>query len=101
MPSVVSYLQQVLENITSPSEGDEDEEDEWHEVISALPSSLSAQYGGSNPHLQNQFCLHTRHQKLNHIILIQVTFLFYHGCISKQIQKYVYVLYMNFFLLQF
>ncbi|KAM9477072.1 cilia- and flagella-associated protein 43 [Clarias gariepinus] len=62
----------ILENVKSPLEGDEDEENNGHEVeSSALAGSLSAQYGGYNPHLQSQFSLHTRDQKVTQIILIQ------------------------------
>lgn len=79
MSSVVSKLQQdILENNKAPLERDEDEEDKGHEVESlALTGSLSAQYGGSNPHLYSQFSLRTRDQKLNQIILLQVTPSFY------------------------
>ncbi|KAF5901569.1 cilia- and flagella-associated protein 43, partial [Clarias magur] len=62
----------ISENVESPLEGDEDKENYGHEVESlALTGSLSAQYGGYNPHLQSQFSLHTREQKVNQIILIQ------------------------------
>ncbi|KAF4090507.1 hypothetical protein AMELA_G00052090 [Ameiurus melas] len=67
-----SLQQDILENNKAPLERDEYEEDKGHEVESlALTGSLSAQYGGSNPHLYSQFSLHTRDQKLNQIILLQ------------------------------
>lgn len=74
MSSLMSTLQQdILLNSKAPLERDE----EGHEVESlALTGSLSAQYGGSNPHLYSQFSLHTKDQKINQIILIQVTSLF-------------------------
>ncbi|KAK3573510.1 hypothetical protein QTP86_026032 [Hemibagrus guttatus] len=51
---------------------EEDEEDNCHEAGSlAFTGSLSAQYGGVNPHLYSQFDLHTRDQKMNQIILLQ------------------------------
>lgn len=42
----------------------------------SLTGSLSAQYGGSNPYLYNQFNLHIREQKINQITLLQVNKLF-------------------------
>ncbi|MCI4376303.1 hypothetical protein PGIGA_G00187010 [Pangasianodon gigas] len=67
-----SLQQDILENNKAPLERDEDEEDKRHEVeSSALTGSLSAQYGGSNPHLYSQFSLRTRDQKINQITLIQ------------------------------
>ncbi|KAK3572842.1 hypothetical protein QTP86_008249 [Hemibagrus guttatus] len=51
---------------------EKDEKDICHEVESSVfTGSLSAQYGGSNPHLYSQFDLHTRDQKMNQIILLQ------------------------------
>ncbi|XP_058242609.1 cilia- and flagella-associated protein 43 isoform X1 [Hemibagrus wyckioides] len=51
---------------------EKDEKDKGHEVESLeFTGSLSAQYGGSNPHLYSQFDLHTRDQKMNQIILLQ------------------------------
>lgn len=75
MSSVVSKLQQdILKLSKEPLERREDEEDKGHEVESlALTGSLSAHYGGFNPHLYSQFSLHTRDQKINQIILMQVT----------------------------
>uniref|UniRef100_A0A6Q2ZM02 Cilia- and flagella-associated protein 43 n=1 Tax=Esox lucius TaxID=8010 RepID=A0A6Q2ZM02_ESOLU len=50
----------------------EEEEEEGREMESAaLTGSLSAQYGGSNPYLYNQFNLHIREQKINQITLLQ------------------------------
>ncbi|XP_060780955.1 cilia- and flagella-associated protein 43 [Neoarius graeffei] len=67
-----SSQQDILENSKTPLKKDKDREGKGHEVESAaLTGSLSAQYGGSNPHLYNQFSLHTRAQKMNQIILIQ------------------------------
>lgn len=78
MSSLLSNVQQ---------DRDEDEEDKGHEVeSSALTGSLSAQYGGSNPYLYNQFSLQTREQKINQIILIKVTSSFYPDCISKELK---------------
>ncbi|KAK3553990.1 hypothetical protein QTP70_019031 [Hemibagrus guttatus] len=63
-----SYVSSVV--FKAPLE--EDEEDNCHEAGSlAFTGSLSAQYGGFNPHLYSQFDLHTRDQKMNQIILLQ------------------------------
>lgn len=76
-PTCLLLQQDVSENSKAPLERDEDEEEKAHEVeCSALTGSLSVQYGCSNPHLYSQFSLRTRDQKLNQIILIQVTSLF-------------------------
>ncbi|XP_060727401.1 cilia- and flagella-associated protein 43 [Tachysurus vachellii] len=62
----------VQENSTAPLEKEEVKEDKGYEVaMSALTSSLSTQYGGSNPYLYSQFSLCTKDQKINQIILIQ------------------------------
>ncbi|XP_058242611.1 cilia- and flagella-associated protein 43-like isoform X1 [Hemibagrus wyckioides] len=51
---------------------EKDEKIKWLDVESLeFTGSLSAQYGGSNPHLYSQFDLHTRDQKMNQIILLQ------------------------------
>lgn len=78
MSSVVFQLQQdILDISKEPIERDVEEKDKGHEVESlTLTGSLGAQFGGSNPHLYSQFSLHTRDQKINQIILIQVTSLF-------------------------
>lgn len=75
MSSVMSKLQQdILDISKEPIKRDVEEKDKGHEVESlALTGSLSAQLGGSNPHLYSQFSLHTKDQKINQIILIQVT----------------------------
>lgn len=54
-------------------EKEEEEEEEGHETESAAHTgSLSAQFGGSNPFLYNQFSLHIREQKINQLTLLQV-----------------------------
>ncbi|XP_027030839.2 cilia- and flagella-associated protein 43-like [Tachysurus fulvidraco] len=65
-------VQETLENSTAPLEKEEVNEEKGYEVaMSALTSSLSTQYGGSNPYLYSQFSMCTKDQKINQIILIQ------------------------------
>uniref|UniRef100_A0A8C7L493 Cilia- and flagella-associated protein 43 n=1 Tax=Oncorhynchus kisutch TaxID=8019 RepID=A0A8C7L493_ONCKI len=62
---------EILEKKTKTTT-EEEEEEEGREMESAsLTGSLSAQYGGSNPYLYNQFNLHIREQKINQITLLQ------------------------------
>ena len=74
MSSVMfNFQQETLENSTASLEKEEVKEEKGYEVaMSALTSSLSTQYGGSNPYLYSQFSLCTKDQKINQIILIQV-----------------------------
>ncbi|KAL2083728.1 hypothetical protein ACEWY4_021501 [Coilia grayii] len=54
------------------TECEDEEEEEGSEAEStALFGSLSAQFGGTQPHLHNQFSLHIREQKINQITLLQ------------------------------
>ncbi|XP_055758385.1 cilia- and flagella-associated protein 43 isoform X1 [Salvelinus fontinalis] len=67
-----SNLQQEILEKNSKTTAEEEEEEEGREMESAsLTGSLSAQYGGSNPYLYNQFNLHIREQKINQITLLQ------------------------------
>ncbi|KAG7333960.1 hypothetical protein KOW79_002367 [Hemibagrus wyckioides] len=64
---------------------EKDEKIKWLDVESLeFTGSLSAHYGGPNPHLYSQFDLHTRDQKMNQIILLQVMSSFYPDCIYKE-----------------
>ncbi|XP_062319806.1 cilia- and flagella-associated protein 43 [Osmerus eperlanus] len=65
--------QEILETKSrNPVEKEEEEEEEGHETESAVHTgSLSAQFGGSNPFLYNQFSLHIREQKINQLTLLQ------------------------------
>nr|XP_015203067.1 PREDICTED: cilia- and flagella-associated protein 43 [Lepisosteus oculatus] len=71
----LSIRKEILESRSmGASERDEEEGDEEGGKVAespALMGSLSALYGGLNPHLYSQFELHTREQKINQIILLQ------------------------------
>uniref|UniRef100_A0A6Q2YD26 Cilia- and flagella-associated protein 43 n=1 Tax=Esox lucius TaxID=8010 RepID=A0A6Q2YD26_ESOLU len=66
-----SILQQEILEKKNRSVAEEEEEEGREMESAALTGSLSAQYGGSNPYLYNQFNLHIREQKINQITLLQ------------------------------
>ncbi|KAI2657807.1 Cilia- and flagella-associated protein 43 [Labeo rohita] len=65
-----SQLQEMILNTISGEKENEEEEDSKTESP-ALTGSLSALYGGVNPHLYSQFNLHIREQKINQITLLK------------------------------
>ncbi|XP_016149573.1 cilia- and flagella-associated protein 43-like [Sinocyclocheilus grahami] len=65
-----SQLQEMILNTISGDKEQEEAEDSKTESP-ALTGSLSALYGGVNPHLYSQFNLHIREQKINQITLLK------------------------------
>ncbi|XP_059422267.1 cilia- and flagella-associated protein 43 isoform X2 [Carassius carassius] len=65
-----SQLQEMILNTISGDKEEEEAEDSKSESP-ALTGSLSALYGGVNPHLYSQFNLHIREQKINQITLLK------------------------------
>lgn len=60
----------ILNTISGEKENEEEEDSKTESP--ALTGSLSALYGGVNPHLYSQFNLHIREQKINQITLLKV-----------------------------
>lgn len=60
----------ILNTISGDKEEEEAEDSKTESP--ALTGSLSALYGGVNPHLYSQFNLHIREQKINQITLLKV-----------------------------
>ncbi|XP_051508041.1 cilia- and flagella-associated protein 43 [Myxocyprinus asiaticus] len=64
-------LQKVILESTVSGEEEEEEAEDSKTESPALTGSLSALYGGVNPHLYSQFNLHIREQKINQITLLK------------------------------